>query len=178
MLYVSGEGFDSLTVSDSDSGESFRVTKSLAKNRWAWQLEDGRPFNITKVLGYCEGYVGVVSKHLIPFLGVVSSIDYMTDGSKDAFYVHRRDLRFRSECNILCVVSLKVYNILDMVMCASYYDDFEKQLRIGVLQLRVGRSDYFLVNFCGNYMGVVAKLITVYRSSDEFQSKFGGKLLV
>lgn len=169
MIYCSRQIGDIYTVSDSVSGGSFEVIEVVPREFYY----DGREFNMEPILGYIDqGYVGAVSKYLINLLGVVESVELkkMREVSGRCFVVCKHGVVNVNKHNIICR-SVWRHSILEMLMCASYDAVFMEELGSGVVQCVFGAGDCFVIRFCGDYMKVVIKLVTLYRETKEFKYK-------
>lgn len=178
MMYINGVDNGRCTVVDSESGGSFDVFASNIGEFYCMN----KPFNMVPVLGYLgDGIVTAVPRHLLSFLGCIESIAFTSSNKVfgRVIMVSWRWMAKASPYNIFCR-SNEVYSVLDMVMCASYKQGFEKELDSGVLNLCFGTlrdAPCFVVRFCGDYLGMVAKLVVLYRDSAEFQQKLRGSFL-
>lgn len=192
MLYVSGlSGNGRYVVRDSETDESFELIKFYGGDGGKTKyfvydkgilLEDyskvGKLYDTSMLLGcvklqqrWTDGevvHLNVSPKLLIELLGYVESSEIMDFRRTDSIDVFDNHVK---ACDYYCVTvetdwSYHV-NLLDMIMCASYYKQFSRSLEYGVLHLCFSDRDCFEVKLCGDYKRFIYKLVTLHRSEWE-----------
>lgn len=173
MLYVDRYENGACTIVDSDTGESFITVKHGYEF-----YRDGEPFEMRHILGYLKsGYVAGVSKHLMYLLSYINDISVAStkEPLNDAIIIGSQQPCLTSKDNIfLKFVGIEqIYSVLDLVMIVSYVMYFPERLKSGVLKIGCGVNgrQYIVVSFCGEYVGCIGKLMTLYRESSEFSKK-------
>lgn len=174
MLYVSGRNDNGYTVVDSDTNVSFPVT-----NVGVDFYRNGERFKMREVLGYVTDIViAPVSKQLLHLLDYIDDIDSVVTYSSLVHGIVVGEFHFylKSRDNIFIKLDgiSPVFSILDLIVAVS--DDFYFPHYIQDGSLNIGFKydsvyTYFRISFCGDYLGYLGKLLTLYKNTDECRSK-------
>lgn len=158
MLYFSGsDGACDFIITDSETGGSFKVHKGKEVF-----TRDGMKFPVEKVLGYFkEDEIYILSKELVLLLGCVECVELIHHADIYAT-VSSFDI---DECSEYCIllsfgITLRIFDVLDVLLDIRYDANFEKMLKDGTIYARFGET-FLKIKFCGDYMGVVAKLLVL-----------------
>lgn len=158
-------------VTDSETGETFRVTRYSDYNLY---YKDGKLYPMESVLGYFrDGYSYAVSKHLVTLLGYIEDIRFTDKEVDDSIRVSWDSIGRSSENGVLVKLctSGKVCSVLDAMMCMSYNTNFLKMLEKGSCIARFGFDTYMHIIFCKDVRPYIGKLIAFYRETDDFQKR-------
>lgn len=168
VSYVADKRTNKYKVCDSDTGKVFEV----GYNKIGYFC-NGKLFDMSTVMGYCKNGIHVVSKELAGLVGYIKNIKHIAgwyyDTGEDTSILVCSSSIFCVDSNRLFITTNlgENYDILDVIMCASYDKSFNTWVTRGVVPCSFAGRDCLAVTLCGDYMIYLSKLLTIYRKKWE-----------